>query len=122
MMNYPEYEKAKEYRDRLLVLLESGRRILPRTGFESFSESILGKVRQLESDMVAFEKSSGSICAWFGIRMFNVSAQIAKSSESNIRWNSPIEQTCSLPVTASASQRCLPLDEENAPPLVPQPA
>jgi hypothetical protein len=122
MMNYPEYEKAKEYRDRLLLLLESSRRILPQNGFESFSESILGKVRQLERDMVAFEKSSGSLCAWFGIRMFNVSAQIAKTNEANIRWNSPIEQTCALPVTVRASQRSLLLERESALPLEPMPA
>jgi hypothetical protein len=122
MMNYPEYERAKEYRDRLLVLLETGRRVLPQKGFESFSESLLGKVRQLEGDLVAFERSTGSVCAWFGIRMFNVSAQIAKKGEANIRWNSPIEQTCALPVTVRASQRSLPLQEENLLPLEPLPA
>jgi hypothetical protein len=126
MMTYPDYEQAKEYRDRLLSLIEEGRKILPAKGLESFSRSILGKVQQLEKDMAIFEKSSsGSMCVWFGLRTFNVTAQInrdASRGSSNIRWNSPIEQAGSVPATVKPSQGNLLPEQDNALLLDPLPA
>jgi hypothetical protein len=116
MMNYPEYEQAKEYRERLLNMLESGRRTLSPKGFQFFSSSISGKVRQLEQDMAGFEESfSGSMCQWFGLRTFNVTAQIPRGNESNVSWNSPALPGVRVPVKIRASQQSLLPEEAHLP-------
>jgi hypothetical protein len=121
MMNYPEYIQTKEYRDRLLRLIESGRKILPTDQFESFSMSFSAKVRQLEHAMSQFEESSsGSLCRWFGLRTFNVTAVIAESaneSTRNVRWNSPIPQASFVEPVIRPSQKSLIPDESERIPL-----
>lgn len=117
-MTYPEYIEVKEYRDRLLKLLEAGKRTLPANGFALFSECMQGNLRRLEKEMSVFEKSScGSMCSWLGLRTFNVTAQIdarTQEAENNVLWNSPVRKASTLPAVIGASQpSLLPADEES---------
>jgi hypothetical protein len=111
MMTYPEYVEAKEYRERLLKLVEAGRKALPPQGSTQFADSILSKVRLIESDIVSFEKSStASMCAWLGLRTFNVTAQLAArtaETEFNVLWNTPVRIVTTIPATIEASQGSL---------------
>lgn len=123
-MTYPEYVEAKEYRERLLKLLDAGRKTLTSQGSAQFAGSFLGKIRQLEQDMVAFEKSSAaSMCAWIGLRTFNITAQVADrttKTEINVLWNTPIRVVATFPAIIQASQACL-LPEDDTEALHPEP-
>jgi hypothetical protein len=115
-MTYPEYLQAKEYRDRLLNLVEIGRRKLPPKGFKSFASSMLGKVDQLNRDMLNYEKStSAAICSFVGLATFNISAQVGKSepkSEPTLRWNSPAPEPKCVPKFLPSQQNLIPDDDD----------
>jgi hypothetical protein len=117
MMNYPEYEQAKEYRNRLRKLLGSGMTTLSAKQLKAFSPSITSKITQLENEMSQFEKSScGTTCAYFGLRTFNISARVAANESKfkfNMLWNSPPQQPSTMPVHVTASQRSLLPEDEN---------
>ena len=123
-MTYPEYVEANEYRERLLKLVNAGRKALPAHGFALFADSVLSKVKQLEAEMSSFEKSSSaSMCSWLGLRTFNVTAQLAArntEAEVNVLWNSPSRITSTLPATIQPSQSTLS-SEDNESGLLLQP-